>query len=336
MNLKHKQVIIWGYALHTHTHSYIHYGMYKAFKDLGFETYWIDPKKGWIYEGNPSNINFKDALIFSEYFADTIHIPRWKNSTYAVHYVGNKNHVPGAKEFLGKVGRFIDIRHCPMYYWEDKNYTFTMDDNIQKWVSKGCRLEKSPDYDRLYMNWATDLLPQEFNFEDRKIKREKVSYFIGTIGGGRGGLDDCQKAPDEYDNVPALKKFRQACIDAGVEFKSNCPWIKPMSDADQKSAIQKSWVVPDIRHPAMKAWGYIPCRVMKNISYGQVGATNSRAVYDFFEQNVVYNDDPYQLFFDCQSKMNDLEFILSQMNYVQKHHTYINRVKDLINLVNNP
>ena len=30
-----KQVVIWGHKLHTHTHSYIHYGFYKAFNKLG-------------------------------------------------------------------------------------------------------------------------------------------------------------------------------------------------------------------------------------------------------------------------------------------------------------
>lgn len=36
------KVVIWGFPLHTHTHSYIHYRWYKGFNHLGHETYWFD------------------------------------------------------------------------------------------------------------------------------------------------------------------------------------------------------------------------------------------------------------------------------------------------------
>ena len=57
-----KRVIIWGYPLHTHTHSYIHLGYYRAFKALGFETYWSD---------NVHTIGeeFNDSLVITEHFA---------------------------------------------------------------------------------------------------------------------------------------------------------------------------------------------------------------------------------------------------------------------------
>ena len=37
--------VIWGYPLHTHTHSYIHYGFYKALKSLGYDVRWFDDEK---------------------------------------------------------------------------------------------------------------------------------------------------------------------------------------------------------------------------------------------------------------------------------------------------
>jgi hypothetical protein len=85
----------------------------------------------------------------------------------------------------------------------------------------------------------------------------------------------------------------------------------------------------------MLDWGYIPCRVMKNISYGQLGMTNSKAVYEFFEGMVIYNEDSKQLFYDGVSKMNDHEFIKNQMMLVKENHTYINRALDLIKVYNN-
>ena len=85
----------------------------------------------------------------------------------------------------------------------------------------------------------------------------------------------------------------------------------------------------------MLAWGYIPCRIMKNISYGQLGGTNSKAVYDFFKGKVVYNSDPYQLFYDCQAEKDNHDLIFEQMKFVKENHTYVNRAKSLIKVVNN-
>ena len=102
--MKHKRVIIWGYKLHSHTHSYIHAGYYNAFKNLGYETHWIDGKDNF----DPQLFN--DALIFTEQWAviGNPNIPLFTNSTYAVHYIGNKDTRvegnPGAGAYLGKVG----------------------------------------------------------------------------------------------------------------------------------------------------------------------------------------------------------------------------------------
>ena len=35
------KIVIWGYPLHSHTHSYIHAAFYKAFTHLEYETYWF-------------------------------------------------------------------------------------------------------------------------------------------------------------------------------------------------------------------------------------------------------------------------------------------------------
>jgi len=39
--MKYSKVIIWGHPLYSHTHSYVHDAYYKAFKHLGYETYWF-------------------------------------------------------------------------------------------------------------------------------------------------------------------------------------------------------------------------------------------------------------------------------------------------------
>ena len=331
--MKHKRVIIWGYKLYSHTHSYIHAGYYNAFKNLGYETHWIDGKDNF----DPQLFN--DALIFTEQWAviGNPNIPLFTNSTYAVHYIGNKDTRvegnPGAGAYLGKVGRLIDVRYNADK-WVDKNYNYSLDRSKATKIGAGCYFEKGSDYDYFYTTWATDLLPDEINLEDMYIPKENYVFFAGTIGGGQGGPKNCKTAPPEYDNLVYLNPFIQACEENDIEFKYNCPWISPQSFEEQRKIIQKSYLAPDVRHKAFKEWGYIPCRNFKNISYGQLGITNSKPVYEFFDGNIIYNEDTYQLFFDAQKQRENYDLIKSQMLFVKENHTYINRVKELIEVVN--
>ena len=143
------KIIIWGYPLHSHTHSYIHAGYYNAFKTLGYETYWIDGRDNF----DPQLFN--DALIFTEQWAviGNPNIPLFTNSTYAVHYIGNKDTRvegnPGAGAYLGKVGRLIDVRYNADK-WVDKNYNYSLDRSKATKIGAGCYFEKGSDYDYFY------------------------------------------------------------------------------------------------------------------------------------------------------------------------------------------
>lgn len=331
--LKHKKVIIWGYKLYSHTHSYIHAGYYKAFKALGYETYWLDSRDSF------DTSLFENALIFSEQWAvmQNPNLPLLKSSTYAIHYIGNKNNLPegnpGANLYLGRVGRLIDIRYNANN-WQDKNYNYVLNKSSLIKIGSGSYYESDLNYDKFYTTWATDLLPDEIILEDRFVPRENYVFFAGTIGGGQGGPNNCLQAPAEYDNLIYLKPFIKACEENNLEFKYNCPWQTPQSFKEQREIIKKSYLAPDVRHKAFLDWGYIPCRNFKNISYGQLGMTNSKPVYEFFDGNIIYNEDTYKLFFDAQKEKENHDLIKSQMLFVKENHTYINRAKELIEVVN--
>lgn len=318
---KPKRVIIWGYPLHTHTHSYIHFGYYKAFKALGFETYWLDNQN---YKG----IDLEDCLIISEHFT-TSNLPLVKTSTYFIHYLGNRE--KNQNKYLEKVGRLVDVRYnadC----WIDKNYNYVLDRSKVEKIGEGTYYEKGNEYDIAYTTWATDLLPHEIDLEWRFNPRQKKITYVGTVGGGKGGLFDCQKAPDYYDTVPYIMPFYEECRKNQIDFETNCPWISPMSHQDMMTSIMNSYLAPDFRHKAMLDWGYIPCRIMKNISYGQLGITNSEAVNRFLGGEVVFNSDSRALFYDGRNKMEDYEFIKRSMLLVKEKHTYINRANDILSI----
>ena len=82
-----------------------------------------------------------------------------------------------------------------------------------------------------------------------------------------------------------------------------------------------------------KTIGYIPCRILKAISYGLLGITNSRHVYELLDKKVIYNSDEEKLFNSSIKEIDNIELIKQQMKIVRERHTYINRINDLLTVL---
>jgi hypothetical protein len=129
-------------------------------------------------------------------------------------------------------------------------------------------------------------------------------------------------------NRKEIDAFANACFDNGINFSQVQGGV---SIEDNVRLIRESYMAPAIvgsGHPV----GYLPCRIFKNISYGQFGVTNSSYVNDLFEGRLVYNSDTYGLFLDARERLakTPLSELHSLMDYVAKNHTYINRIDTLI------
>jgi len=122
--------------------------------------------------------------------------------------------------------------------------------------------------------------------------------------------------------------FQQACIDNGIAFNH----ITNVSMEDNQQLIQSSYMAPAIQGAFQCEKGYIPCRIFKNISYGQWGITNNQTVYDLFKGKIVYNVNTSQLFYDAQHYINNasLDDLYALMDFVKNKHTYINRIETLL------
>ena len=91
------KVVIWGYPLYSHTHSYIHAAFYKAFKHLGYETYWFHD------EEYPEDFDWNDCVFWTEGFADK-NIPLNKTNTYFVLAC------PDPSKYINAGVRYFDTR----------------------------------------------------------------------------------------------------------------------------------------------------------------------------------------------------------------------------------
>jgi hypothetical protein len=292
-----KNVIIWGHKLHSHTHSYIHAAFYRAFEYQGYNTYWFDDND------TLNGFDFSSSLFITEGQVDK-RIPLRDDCRYILHNCDGEKY-----RSLRQKGNCIMLQ----VYTHDclPRSVQKLDDCIYADKNDLC----------IYMPWATDLLPHEIDaiknkFRIRAPGKNKAVYFIGTIGGGTFGNDN------------HIDKFKRACHEHGISFMQQ----RNLSLEETILNTQSSLMAPAIQGDWQIEKGYIPCRIFKNISYGAIGATNSKTVRELFQRKIVYNPDCYQLFYDVRDRINTitLEEQFEIMDFVKEKHTYLNRIEHLL------
>jgi hypothetical protein len=305
---KIEKVVIWGHKLHSHTHSYVHYGFYRAFEAMGYPTLWLDNSD------NIEGLDFHNTLFISEHQVDQ-KIPIELDSYYVIHHPSSERY-----DAVKKKGHLIDLRA-----YSKKSLSTLEPKKIEPYIF----------YDvpnrAIVMPWATDLLPEEIEankarsplLKKRARNEKKVIYWVGTIGKGVIG------------NYEQITPFKQACKKHKVSFKHSDPWKTPVSPEENVELILKSYLAPIICGQQQLDNDYIPCRAFKNISYGHIGVTNSRIVYELFGKRIVYNADTAQLFVDAEKRLKKIkpDELFELMDFVSKHHTYLNRAQHLLDFI---
>lgn len=252
----------------------------------------------WLDEGSDlSGIDFSNTFFISMEYA-VRGMPKRKDCFYAIHNIESR-----AKEYLSgfpllNYGLYVNSMNVDG--WEElASDTFF---HIQSWET----------YSSVVFRWATDLLPPEieankpnavFRFGSREAN------FVGTA-------------------IEELTPFARACSENGLDFRVH----SQVSIEENVRLIQRSYIAPAINIPWQTEVGYVPCRIFKNISYGQMGVTNNLAAYNLFKGRVVYNSDPYQLFYDARDQLVSisLKSLHELMDEVGKNHTYLNKISALL------
>lgn len=298
--IEFKKVVIWGHKLHTHTHSYIHDAFYKAFKHLNYEVYHFDNSD------NVSSFDFSNTLFLTEGQADQ-KIPLREDCYYILHNCTDTKY-----KDLFALNRCIILQ----VYTDD---VLTRDNCV---LLKPFIYEDVEDK-TIYMPWATDLLPYEIEENKKLVNKSNLEKYVKKFIFWCGTYSD-----GEFGNQSELLPFIQAAAEAGIKFfhRTN---LDPKEMAKHE---RKAYMAPAIVGEWQKKNGYIPCRIFKNISNGQMGITNSYHVYELFEKKIVYDCDTRSLFFKAKEAKASFtkEKRAELMDFVKNNHTYINRIEELL------
>lgn len=301
-----KQVIIWGHKLHSHTHSYIHNAWNKFFKYLNISVLWLDNND------NIEEIKFDNSLFFSEGQVDQ-NIPlNYNNSYYILHncnIIKYKKLIENKKVLL--LDKFINTLRDKFKLHEFNNlkYHHYVPNNIY-----------------LAMPWASDLTPNEIDINIKKFSKKNFkneANFIGSIWEDPSNKD--------FTNKPQINMFIDSCRKNNIEFKH----YQNISVEKNIELIQQTKYSPSIQGKWQCDYGYIPCRIFKNISYGGIPITNNKEIYDLFNKKIVFNKNIDKLiedtndFFDEKSDYDFKEL----MKYVRDNHTYLNRINVYLDFI---
>jgi hypothetical protein len=296
-----KKVIIWGHKLHSHTHSYIHNGFYIGFKYLGYDTYWYDNTD------NITGVDFSDSLFLTEGQVDS-KIPLRNDCYYILHNVDERRYQESV----------VDRNKVLIIQVYTKDCTKRGDPEIKPFFHYS-KSKNHTTYNVLYFPWATDLLPHEIETNIQHIDTITTEERVCYIGFG----------------TSSLKPVENFCSNNGLEFMLCGGFSNNVDTETNQAYISQSLLAPAIQSDWQVQNGYIPCRIFKNISYGKMGLTNSETVYRLFERKIIYHSDTSTCMeLGLNFERNDVDKtqkVIDLMNIVKEHHTYVNRIKMILN-----
>lgn len=242
------KIIIWGFypenGVLKNTISYVWNSFYNAFKHLGYEVYWFPNEKN-------EDFDFSNCIFIAEAYDDS-EIPLNKTSTYFVHCAYNP------AKYIGKVGKFIDMRYN-LKKIDHPNYVYELDKEHTELIDRGCYYEPSTnkvvnfkngrvdyqieDFDKVYIGWATNLMPNEINEEDVYYPRSNKVYFLGSISND-----------GKYANIPLIEEFARECQKNGIQFLLNNFSANQLTEEDYIKLCKESLLGFDIRCQSDVEW----------------------------------------------------------------------------------
>jgi hypothetical protein len=293
-NLNTCKWVVWGHRFAYHTNGHVMAGFYRALQHMGKPSYWLDGDDGSIDFSNTLFISFNDYAIDHP-------MPRRDDCFYAIYNGGD----PRVRQYYADQKRLAFA--CIYYARSTEPYRVDLDADAT-WLPP-CGLE---------MRWATDLLPHEIeaNKPSRVFRSEsRVVNWVGTY--------------EPSHNGKTVVPFADECRRNGIEFRAigGYSGTPPVSMEEGIRLVQESYIAPAI--PANgQMQGYAPCRIFKNISYGQYGVTNSEFVNAIFSDRLIYDPDPRQLFHTAKERLPlvPLKDLHDLMDVVAAKHTYLNRI----------
>lgn len=306
-----KKFVIWGPKLHTDTFTYVNFGFYRAIESLGYEV-------SWYSDGDDvSSVDFSNSIFLGEQ-QGIKEMPLLENCIYFIHNIEQEN-----------IFKYVNRPDHPNYYNYlvlFSNFLNSVDKNELRELDRNIfyhEKSKTP-----VIMWATDLLPEEIDHCEPALHEENLNeiYFIGTVQGSN---------LIEFSNI-CNRQGKQILNIGGFTGQNSIHTGSPPDINENINLVRNSYISFDIREDHSLAQGrYYPCRLFKNISYGKWTGSNNPLLSDVFGEHFTASSNLEELYDKLvEDSRNCTEIKMrNAMNFIRDHHTYVNRLKNLLEII---
>jgi hypothetical protein len=327
IDFKTCKFLVWGYKNVYHTHGHIHEGFYRALKLSGKDVNWFDQADD-ISQLDLSNtfvITNHDCIPENGYWPwstpKVSKIPIRDDCFYAVHGLNDHSEIV---EIFANRKNALSWNVLTMSEMR-KSLGLSTREPMQNEIMLAEDAPFDESQKHLEFRWATDLLPHEIELNKPTTMlslRNPIINWVGTVW---------------HVNQVELGEFMRACKEDGIAFNHIGGGQRGVVTIEENiKLVRESYMAPAISGSHHLTEGYAPCRIFKNISYGQFGITNSKQVNQIFGEKLIFNPDPYKLYFEAKERLQSIHIsdLHSLMDEVAQKHTYLNRIDVLVKAAN--
>jgi hypothetical protein len=296
------KIVIWGLRKKYHTHRYIHKAFYENAKKLGYNVIWVEDEKenakyiepgDLIISAEPVGKMVPEKFTFEEY-----NLPVRNDVWYCLHNFKDvfKNRIQS--------DRFINLA-----VYQSKAEQIP---NIERWGT-------ATFFDRqtrtLYQPWGTDLLAEEF--KKPTFHKGKFVFWIGSIWNNTAN----------QGNKGAIAELKSALHAHALYFVH----LRFIPDWLNVFFVRHSRIAPAIAGKYQTEIDYLPCRMFKNISYGQLGITNVAKFKDILGKSFIEGKTMDALLEKSLSlSKEEYKNIVRAQQEIIKNYTYKQSIENII------
>lgn len=257
---KFNKIVIWGLKKQWHTHRFVFHAYNRILKKSGVPVVWVEDKKE-----NQSIIEKGDLIFTASGMTGKMVPPKLKLEDYNVPIRDDVYYCLHAENdfFIEKIKpeKYIVLR-----FYENES------ENCQK-------LYEAVHFDAktrtLYQPWGTDLLPEEF--KKPTFCKSKFVFWIGSIWNDK----------NNHGNIEEIEKLK-------ASLKKHSLWfvkVRFIPNFLNTLLIRLSRIAPSIGGRRQVEVNYLPDRMFKNISYGQLGFSNIKKFSSIFKDCIIYDEN---------------------------------------------
>lgn len=300
------KIVIWGLKKRFHTHRFIHSGFYRTLKKVGVPVVWVEDEKK-----NQKFIEKNDLIISAEVHGKMVpkknkfedyNLPVREDVYYCLHnYQDILINKLNPKNFI-KLQVFGNTNEKGL-----NDYKF----NEVSFYNK--------EINTLFQSWGTDLLPNEF--KKPVFNKNKLVFWIGSVWNNeynQGNIQEIEELQESLDKH-SIKLIKIRFIPRFLNIL----------------LTRISRLAPAIAGKFQVDVDYLPCRMFKNISYGQLGFSNVKKFREILLEATLPGDTIEEMINNALKleKGEYISLILKQQEKI-KEHTYVNNLLNIIKVFN--